>query len=59
MKAMMKEHLDLTLEEATAQLEGRYRRSIDAYDEVHAQILAMADMLSDGIIAQFPEMFVD
>ena len=57
MKAMMKEHLDLTLDEATAQIEGRYQRSIEAYDEVHTQILAMADMLSDGIMAQFPDRF--
>ena len=27
-------------------------------DEVHAEILQMADMLSDGIIAQFPHAFV-
>ena len=57
MKAHMKDHLDLTLEEAVARLEGRYADDIAAYDEIHAQILAMADMLSDGIIAQFPSAF--
>lgn len=57
MKAHMKDHLDLTLEEAVARLEGRYADDIAAYDEVHAQILAMADMLSGGIIAQFPSAF--
>jgi len=55
--AMMVEHLDLTLEEAVARLEGRYADDIAAYDKVHAGILAMADMLSDGIIAQFPSAF--
>jgi hypothetical protein len=45
---MMTEHLDLTLEEAVARLEGRY---------VAAEILAMANMLSDGIVAQFPSAF--
>ena len=59
MEAMMKDHLDLTLAEATAQIEGRYRASIAAYDEVHDQILTMADMLSDGIIARFPDRFTD
>jgi hypothetical protein len=57
MKAHMKDHLDLTLKEAVARLEGRYAADIAAYDEIHAQILAMADMLSDGIIAQFPSKF--
>lgn len=58
MRSMMKDHLDLTLDEATAQLEGRYAASVRAYDDVHVQILEMADMLSEGIIALFPEMFV-
>ncbi len=57
MKAMMKEHLDLTLEEATAQLTGDYAASIAAYDQVHEQALEMADMLSEGIIRQFPNKF--
>jgi hypothetical protein len=59
MQAMMKSHLDLTLEEAVARLQGRYADDIAAYDKVHTEILAMADMLSDGIIAQFPDAFAD
>ena len=55
--AMMKDHLDLTLNEAVARLQGRYADDIAAYDLVHDEILAMADMLSDGIIAQFPSRF--
>jgi hypothetical protein len=57
MRAMMRDHLDLTLEEAVARLEGRFADDIAAYDEIHGQILHMADMLSDGIIAQFPAEF--
>jgi hypothetical protein len=57
MKAHMQSHLDLTLEEAVARLEGRYADDIAAYDKVHADILEMADMLSAGIIAQFPGKF--
>ena len=57
MRAHMKSHLDLTLEEAVARLEGRYADDIAAYDKVHADILEMADMLSAGIIAQFPGRF--
>jgi hypothetical protein len=57
MKAHMKDHLDLTLDETVARLEGRYADDIAAYDAIHVQILAMADMLSEGIIAQFPSAF--
>ena len=57
MKGHMRTHLDLTLEEAASRIEGRYEDSVAQYDKVHAQILAMADMLSDGIIAQFPDQF--
>ena len=57
MQDMMKMHLDLTLEEAVAHLQGRYTDDVAAYDQVHDEILQMADMLSDGIIAQFPAAF--
>jgi len=57
MKMMMREHLDLTLQEAVAYLHGDYAASISAYDQIHLQILGMADMLSDGIIRQFPGKF--
>jgi hypothetical protein len=57
MQAMMREHLDLTFAEAAARLGGNYPGDIAAYDAVHVQILEMADMLSDGIIAQFPQKF--
>ncbi len=57
MRSMMREHLDLTLEEAVTYLNGDYEASIAAYDEVHLQALEMADMLSDGIIKQFPNKF--
>ena len=56
-KAMMKDHLDLTLAEAVAYLQGEYATSVAHYDQVHAQILHMADMLSTGIIHQFPGKF--
>ena len=57
MRAMMREHLDLTLQEAVAYLEGNYTASIAFYDQVHNQALEMADMLSEGIIRQFPNKF--
>jgi hypothetical protein len=57
MRSMMKEHLDLTLKEAVDRLTGRFDADMRDYDAVHRAILDMADMLSDGIVAQFPERF--
>lgn len=57
MQSMMKQHLDLTLKEAVDRLQGNFPADIADYDQVHLEILAMADMLSSGIIAQFPENF--
>src|SRR5262245_2414223 len=57
MKLMMREHLDLTRAEAVARLHGDWPADIAAYDQVHQEILQMADMLSAGIIHQFPKKF--
>ena len=57
MKSMMREHLDLTLQEAVHYLTGDFNASVADYDRIHQQILQMADMLSDGIVAQFPASF--
>jgi hypothetical protein len=57
MKQMMKTHLDLTLKEAVTYLKADYQGSVNAYEQVHLEILQMADMLSAGIIHQFHSMF--
>jgi hypothetical protein len=57
MKMMMRDHLDLTLREAVAYLQGDHAASVAAYEEIHQQILHMADMLSEGILRQFPNKF--
>ncbi|MGZ3653329.1 MAG: glycosyltransferase [Bdellovibrionota bacterium] len=57
MQNMMHSHLQLTTTEAVTYLQGNFSASIAAYDQVHLQILGMADMLSSGIIRQFPRAF--
>jgi len=57
MKAQMKMHLDLTLAEATDRLQGKYAADVQDYDRVHAHILGLADVMSSGIISQFPSTF--
>ena len=57
MKAEMHMHLDLTTEEAVARLQGDWTADVAAYDKVHAHILHMSDLLSQGIIKQFPARF--
>ena len=55
MRASMRSHLDQTLAEASDELTGRYATSVADYEEIHGHILAMADLLSSGIIQQFPD----
>jgi hypothetical protein len=57
LRTMMRDHLDLTLAEAADRLAGDFDQDIADYDAVHVEILEMADMLSSGIIAQFPDRF--
>ena len=55
-EAMMM-HLEQTMAEASHELGGDYAASVADYDEIHAHILNMADVLSSGIIRAFPGRF--
>jgi hypothetical protein len=57
MKAMMRQHLDLTTAEVVARLNKDWPADIAAYDRVHLHILVLADDLTNGIVAQFPAAF--
>lgn len=57
LKMLMHHHLETTLVEATARIEGRWADDVVAYDAVVDHILVMADALSAGIAAQFPQRF--
>ena len=54
---MWVDHLDATLAEAVAHLEGRFEDEVAAYDLVHDLALEMADFFSDGVMKQFPSQF--
>ncbi|HET9937435.1 MAG TPA: hypothetical protein VFQ28_01495 [Gaiella sp.] len=57
MKSMMRAHLALTTDEVVARLQRDWAADVRAYDRIHRQILEMADMLSAGLVAQFPRRF--
>lgn len=57
LRKMMHRHLKLTTNEAVAELTGKFEASVHAYDMVEHEILGMADMLSEGVIAQLPGRF--
>jgi hypothetical protein len=57
LQEMLYEHLSLTTDEVVARLTGDWEADVAAYDRIHLQALVMADMLSTGIIEQFPRRF--
>jgi hypothetical protein len=57
LRAAMRAHLDQTLTEASHELTGEYAKSVADYEEIQTHILAMADLLSSGIMRQFPHRF--
>jgi len=57
MRSAIQMHLTLLLQEVTAHLKKDWAGSIAAYDESQRQAQQMADVLSDGIVKQFPSRF--
>lgn len=57
MERMMKEHITQTIGYASDQLQGHYAKSIRDYGVAEAHMMRMADMLSHGLILQFPRRF--
>jgi len=54
---MLQKHLDLTTGEVVSRLKGDWPGDIHSYDEGHLHMLMFADVLTDGIVKQFPEKF--
>lgn len=57
MQSMMRIHLNQVVTLAVDQLQGNYTAAIKLYDVYIDHILDMADMLSTGIMQQFPARF--
>lgn len=57
LKDMLQKHLDLTSGEVVGRLNKDWASDIKSYDEGHAHMLMFADMLTDGIVKQFPDKF--
>lgn len=54
---MLYEHLRLTGIEATSRLSGNYIENIAINDQIEPQALKMADVMTHGIVQQFPSAF--
>jgi len=54
---MLHKHLEYTTQEVVSRLKADWPGDIAAYDKGHAHMLMFADMLTAGIVAQFPEKF--
>jgi hypothetical protein len=54
---LLSQHLKLTKDEATARLERRWEDDIEAFDQILTEILTVSDVLSAGIVKQFPDRF--
>ena len=56
-KEMMYEHLALTKAEAVDRINKYYAADILVFDKIHTQAVKMADIMSEGILRQFPNRF--
>src|SRR4029078_10197447 len=55
LKSALSMHLEQTLNEASHELKGDHVTSLKDYDAAMDHMLVVADLLSDGIVAQFPK----
>lgn len=58
LKEMLYKHLELTTTEVTCRLKKDWNADLDAYDAGHIHMLMFSDILTNGIIKQFPRKFL-
>ena len=54
---MLHKHLEYTTQEVVSRLKKDWQGDIEAYDKGHAHMLMFADMLTHGIVMQFPDRY--
>ncbi len=54
---MLQKHLELTTGEVVGRLKKDWAADINSYDAGHVHMLMFADMLTDGLVKQFPGKF--
>ncbi len=54
---MLHKHLEFTTQEVVSRLKKDWVADIEAYDKGHVHMLMFADMLTHGIVKQFPDKF--
>ena len=54
---LLRQHLELTKGEVVARLQGKWNDDIAAFDDIYTEILTVSDVLSEGLIKQFPDTF--
>ncbi|RPJ02684.1 MAG: glycosyltransferase [Candidatus Aminicenantes bacterium] len=57
LKDMLDKHLEYTTQEVVSRLKKDWAADIEAYDKGHVHMLMFADMLTHGIVKQFPDKF--
>lgn len=57
LKDMLHKHLEFLTNQVVARLNKKWAADVDAYDKGEDHMINFADVISDGIIKQFPEKF--
>lgn len=57
MSTMLRKHLEYTTAEMVFRLKKDWTADVDAYDRGHHHMLMFADVMTEGIVKQFPEKF--